>query len=430
MVTGRTCPTSRAHRREPAWTTLGPWPPDRPPRDDWDWNEMNIHRAPTSHCDVARSSPAWYWRRHHQAPAPRIDVVEISENLSGQTADNVHHGIKPATVAHGKNQLLYARNRACSTILVDKGIETARPSIEYRFVPTNRACKVCSKSSARITRSRMRSRSGFAPDGVSIGGQSTSAVPNRPRAWSQHRLSGNRSFAPPNPTLPGLPVRDVEETTRNRADRDWRRDTPSGGLRKSIRAAPYPEGHALRSWERLQPFGNPSADRKLHTVSDAAFAVIRYQAALLATLVFGYLLDLPARSTSFWVRPPALCVVRSMVTLFHALDQSGWWPMTSAASATWVIKPNACEKSRNSKTRWSFEFSTVQPFSFLSSAAIVCSSNFVVRMAVTSAKFHECWTAISSETHLLSWHAQACDYRAALAEGAMAFVVEPSNRFL
>ena len=57
-----------------------------------------------------------------------------------------------------------------------------------------------------------------------------------------------------------------------------------------------------------------------------------------------------SRSRSVTV-PPAECVDRAMSTVFHEFDQSGWWPLASASSATLVMKANASEKSANWKRR-------------------------------------------------------------------------------
>ena len=49
--------------------------------------------------------------------------------------------------------------------------------------------------------------------------------------------------------------------------------------------------------------------------------------------------------------PPAECVDRAMSTVFHEFDQSGWWPLASASSATLVMNAKASEKSANRNCR-------------------------------------------------------------------------------
>src|SRR5437588_3342504 len=103
--------------------------------------------------------------------------------------------------------------------------------------------------------------------------------------------------------------------------------------------------------------------------------------------------------------------------------------MASAARATWVMNPNACEKSRNSKTRWSFPCSTVQPFSFCSSAAISGSFNFVARIEATSAHFFEAVIAILKPFYLESDLPSISDYRAAVGHRATG-VLQKVERYL
>ena len=54
-----------------------------------------------------------------------------------------------------------------------------------------------------------------------------------------------------------------------------------------------------------------------------------------------------ASSKSYALMPPKSWVERSTTTLLYTLNHSGWWFMASAASATFVMKPNASTKEPN-----------------------------------------------------------------------------------
>jgi nitrogen fixation NifU-like protein len=67
-----------------------------------------------------------------------------------------------------------------------------------------------------------------------------------------------------------------------------------------------------------------------------------------------------ASFTSRSVISPLSWLTRSMTTLFHELDQSGWWSAFSASRATIAMKPKASTKLANSSSRWSFPSTTLQ----------------------------------------------------------------------
>src|SRR6266481_2555071 len=79
---------------------------------------------------------------------------------------------------------------------------------------------------------------------------------------------------------------------------------------------------------------------------------------------------------SYSLRPFTLCVFRSITTLFHTLNHSGWWFMASATSATRVMLPNAATKSLHANSRCSLPFSTLHPLALGSSAVISGSDSF------------------------------------------------------
>ncbi len=76
--------------------------------------------------------------------------------------------------------------------------------------------------------------------------------------------------------------------------------------------------------------------------------------------------------------PPSSWLLMSMTTLFHTLDQLGWWLSFSAARATIVMKPKASTKLRSSTSRWSAPSVIPQP----GMSARCCSTSSWVRRAM------------------------------------------------
>src|SRR5216684_6576747 len=74
--------------------------------------------------------------------------------------------------------------------------------------------------------------------------------------------------------------------------------------------------------------------------------------------------------------PFTLCVFRSITTLFHTLNHSGWWFIASATRATRVILPNAVTKSLHANSRCSLPFTTLHPLALGSSSVISGSDSF------------------------------------------------------
>src|SRR4051812_22073092 len=94
-----------------------------------------------------------------------------------------------------------------------------------------------------------------------------------------------------------------------------------------------------------------------------------------------------AISSSRSVSPPSSWLTRSMVTLFHEFDQSGWWFAFSAARATRVMKPNASEKSANSISRWKAPSTPAQPSGACGASAMGPVSPHPLVLAVGSLQF-------------------------------------------
>src|SRR5580704_7125414 len=78
--------------------------------------------------------------------------------------------------------------------------------------------------------------------------------------------------------------------------------------------------------------------------------------------------------------PLTLCVVRSITTLFHTLNHSGWWFMASATRATRVILPKAATRSLHSYSRCSLLLTIFQPGNLGSRAWISASFSFFAGM--------------------------------------------------
>src|SRR5882762_5586318 len=98
--------------------------------------------------------------------------------------------------------------------------------------------------------------------------------------------------------------------------------------------------------------------------------------------------------------PFTLWVFRSIITLFHTLNHSGWWFMASATSATRVILPKAATKSLHANSRCNFPFTTLHPLALGSSAVISASESFLAGMAhpPESAEILHCYYAAQAIT--------------------------------
>ncbi len=168
--------------------------------------------------------------------AARIHIFKARENIRGALTGDVRHHIQPPAVAHPEHNSAPHPKPLPQLEAPGPAKQSAqsRPRAKIACF-LMRACKTFSKSSARISRSRMNARSGLRRDRPSS------------RSVIQRRLSGvvsigefergggarqscrSRFFARPPRSRLRRSIRNGPQASETPADQDLRQGIPSGG---------------------------------------------------------------------------------------------------------------------------------------------------------------------------------------------------------